>query len=173
MRTILLVLIGGFVTAQAQDASPARQAEAFYQKGVIAEKAGDPVTARSSYMQALKLNPNHPDARFKVGELQRTSGSISAKGREAKFGKAVIPKIILEEAPLSEALQALGMAMEKAAPGEPAPTFIVEDPAKALDSVRISLQLKGVPAKGVLDYILAQGGAKARYDEHAIVILKR
>ena len=42
---------------QAQNASPAQQAEAFYQKGVAAEKAGDPATARDSYSQALKLNP--------------------------------------------------------------------------------------------------------------------
>lgn len=173
MRTLLFFLIGGFMTAQAQDTSPAKQAEAFYQKGVLAEKAGDPATARSNYAQALKLNPSHPDARFKIGELKRNSGAISAKGREEKFGKMTIPQIMLEEAPLSEALQALSMAMEKAAPGEAPPTFIIEDPDRALDKARINLQLNGVPAKGVLSYILAQGGAKARYDEHAIVILKR
>jgi tetratricopeptide (TPR) repeat protein len=173
MRTILLFLLGGAMMAQAQTGTPAQQAEAAYQKGVAAEKAGDGATAQRSYLQALQLNPNHPDARYKVGELKHTVGAISAKGREAKFGQTVIPKIIIDGAPLSEALQALTLALEKAAPDETVPSFIVEDPDKSLDGARISLQLKGVPAKGVLDYILAQSGAKARFDEHAVVISKR
>ena len=173
MRTILLFLVGGAMMVQAQTSTPAQQANAYYQRGLAAEKAGDPATARANYAQALKLNPSHPDATYKIGELKKNSGTISAKGREGKFGQAVIPKFALEDAPLSEALEALRITMEKTTPGTPGPSFIVEDPTQKLEKARISLQLKGVPAKGILEYILSQSGAKARYDEHAIVILPR
>jgi hypothetical protein len=36
--------------------------------------------------------------------------------------------------------------------------------------VKITLVLKNTPAKAVLQYILDQARAKARHDEHAIVI---
>jgi Predicted methyltransferase (contains TPR repeat) len=175
MRTILLFLLGGSLLASAQTASPAQQAETFYNKGLAAEKAGDPTTAKAAYAQALQLNPQHANARFKLGEMKHNSGTIAAKGREAKFGQVTIAQIQLEAAPLSEALDALRLAIEKAAPekADAAPNFIIEDPDKRLANAKISLQLKGVPAKGVLEYILTQSGAKARYDEHAVVILPR
>jgi hypothetical protein len=51
-----------------------------------------------------------------------------------------------------------------------APNFMVQDPTGKLDSQTLTLKLKGVPAKAVLDMVLSQVGAKARYDEHAVVI---
>lgn len=176
MRTILLFLLGGTLIASAQNPSPTQQAEAFYAKGIAAEKAGDPITAKAAYAHALQLNPQHANARYKLGEIKRNSGTIAAKGREAKFGQVTIPQIQLEEAPLSEALDALRLAIEKASPekkDEIVPNFVIEDPDRVLANAKVSIQLKGVPAKGVLEYILTQSGAKARYDEHAVVILPR
>ena len=175
MRTILTLLLGGSLLASAQTGTPAQQAEAAYAKGLAAERAGDPVTAKAAYSQALQLNPQHANARYKLGEIKRNSGAIAAKGREAKFAQVTIPQIQLEGAPLSEALDALRLAIEKAAPdkADAAPNFIIEDPDQRLANAKVSIQLKGVPAKGVLEYILTQSGAKARYDEHAVVILPR
>lgn len=175
MRTILLFLLGGTLFASAQNTT-SQQVEALYAKGLAAEKAGDPVTAKAAYAQVLQLNPNHAQARFKVGEMKRNSGAIAAKGRETKFGQVTIAQIQLEAAPLSEALDALRLAIQKASTDksdETLPNFIIEDPDKVLANAKVSLQLKGVPAKGVLDYILSQSGAKARFDEHAVVILPR
>lgn len=176
MRTILLFLLGGTLFTSAQNATTAQQAEAFYTKGLAAEKAGDPVTAKAAYGQALQLNPQHANARYKIGEMKRNSGAISAKGREAKFGQVTIAQIQLEAAPLSEALDALRLAIERSSTDKSdasLPNFIIEDPDKVLTNAKVTLQLKGVPAKGVLEYILTQSGARARYDEHAVVILPR
>ena len=176
MRTILLFLLGGTLVSSAQTASPAQQAEIIYAKGLAAEKAGDPTTARAAYTQALQLNPKHANARYKLGEIKRNAGAIAARGREAKFGQVTIAQIQLEAAPLSEALDALRLAIEKASTGKDdatLPNFIIEDPNGVLANAKVSLQLKGVPARGVLDSILTQSGAKPRFDEHAVVILPR
>lgn len=170
MRTILTMFLGGILMAQGQTATPAQQAQGLYLKGIAAEKAGNVSAASEAYAQALQLNPNHPDARFRAGELKRNAGSIAAKGREAKFGQVVIPQIMLENATLSESLQALSLSIEKNSKAENVPNFVVMDPDKKLDNARVSLQLKGVPAKGVLEYILSQTSTKAVYNEHAIVI---
>lgn len=51
--------------------------------------------------------------------------------------------------------------------------FILQDPKNALAEAKITLVLKNTPARGVLQYLLAQANAKARYDEHAIVIMPK
>ena len=157
--------------AQAQTPSPAVQAEQYYNQGLAAEKAGDPVAAKKAYSQALLLNPQHANARYRAAELKIEGSAIAAKGREAKFGQEIIPQIVLEGASLQESLDALRLTLEKVSGPDHVPNFIVQDPEKKLDKARISLQLKGVPAKGVLNYILTQSGAKATYDEHAVVIV--
>ena len=161
------------ITAQSETQTPAQKAEALYRHGLAAEKAGNPEAARKAYTAALQANPKHPHARYSLGQLKIHSGSIAAKGREAKFSAVMVPEYKLDAASLSEALDALRQIVDKESKGEVAPNFIVQDPKKALSEAKITLVLNKVPAKGVLDYVLDQAGAKARYDEHAIVITPR
>jgi len=152
-------------------ATAARQAEALYHQGSLAEKAGDPVTAEKSYTAALKADPTHANARYALGQLKLTSNTIAAKGREAKFATIIIPAFNLDAATLQEAIDALGVLIEKQSKNAVAPNFVIQDPQKKLSEVKISIKLKSMPAKAVLQYLLEQSGAKARYDEHAIVIM--
>lgn len=159
--------------ASAQTASPAKQADLFYNKGVAFEKAGDPASAKAAYLQALQLNPRHTDAEYRLGELKRDRGDIAAKARENKFGAVVIPQIALDAVTVPEALEALRVSMEKASNNEQTANFVIKDPDHKFAKSSISFQLKSVPAKGILDYILSQGSAKATYDEYAVVIEPR
>jgi len=151
--------------------TPAQQAEALYHQGQAAEKAGDPVTAEKAYTAALKADPTHANSRYALGQLKLNSGSIAAKGREAKFATVIIPAFNLDAATLQEAIDALSVLVEKQSKNAVAPNFVIQDPKKQLAEVKISLKLKSMPAKAVLQYLLEQSGAKARYDEHAIVIM--
>lgn len=153
--------------------SAAKVAEVFYQQGQAAEKAGDPASAKAFYAKALKANPKNADAIYSAGQLKINAGSISAKGREAKFGAVMIPAFQLEEATLQEALGALGTMVEKESKAEVTPNFVVEDPKNLLGRKKISLNLKGITAQAALKYVLDQTGAKVRYDEHAVVISPR
>lgn len=171
MRTILILLVGGALMANAQNLTPAQKAEQFYNQGLAAEKAGDPAAARLAYNQALQANPRHANAQYRLGELKNGASSIAAKGRQAKFGQVIIPQYAIEAVTVSEALETLRIAMEKASPeGTAPPNFVLKDPDNRLEKVRITFVLKGVPAKAILDYILSQSGAKATYDEYAVII---
>lgn len=169
MRPILALLIGGALFAHAQNPSPAQQSEQLYQKGLAAEKSGDPAAAKAAYLNALRLNPRHAHAQYRLGELKHDGAGVAAKGRQAKFGQAIIPQYAIEEATLSEALEVLRVSMEKADPAN-TPNFVIQDPENKLGRARITFVLKGVPAKAILDYVLSQAGAVAKFDEYAVII---
>jgi tetratricopeptide (TPR) repeat protein len=173
MKT-LIVLVALAITAPVLPAeTAAEQAEAYYRKGLMAEKAGDPSTARAAYNAALELRPGHANARYRAGQVKIDAASIKSAATEAKIGAVTIPVYQIEDSTVAEAIQVLTLAMEKATGGEIAPNFVIEDPKGRLAESRISLQLKNIPVKSILNYIHSQAGTKARFDEHAVVILAR
>jgi tetratricopeptide (TPR) repeat protein len=174
IRLRSLVIAAALVSqASAQTPAQINQAEVLYRQGVAAQEAGDPVTARQAYLEALKANPRHANAEYSLGQLKINYASIAAKGREAKFGDVVVPEFKLDQATLKEALDGLQMIVEKQSKEEVMANFIIQDPKGGLAGAKITLVLKNTPVRGVLQYVLAQANAKARYDEHAIVIMPR
>jgi tetratricopeptide (TPR) repeat protein len=172
MRKLLILLLAGAAVALAETTppTPAQLAEAYYAKGIAAEKAGDVDGARLAYTKALQANPRHANSRFRLNQLKIDGGAIAAKGREAKFNKVIIPVIQFEDATLQESIDALSAFITKESKGELAANFLIQDPQKKLAAAKITLNLKNLPASAVIKYILTQANAKARYDEHAVVI---
>ncbi|MBG7608857.1 MAG: tetratricopeptide repeat protein [Verrucomicrobia bacterium] len=173
MKTLIGLIIFAFASLPILAQSAGQKAKAYYQKGVAAEKAGKPDEALASYKAALKLYPEHARARYRAGQVKINASSIKADATEAKIGAVVIPVYQIEDATVSEAIELLTIGMDKATKGKIAPNFIIEDPKGKLADTRISMQLKNIPVKAVLEYIHNQANTKARYDEHAVVILAR
>jgi hypothetical protein len=165
MKPITLILTTAVLSVSAFAAE-----KSSYQQGLDAVKAGNPEEAKMFFAKALKENPNNAHARVQLDEVTKNSASIAAKGREAKFGKVMLDKVALDKASLEESLELLSTMVTKKTNNEIAPNFILEDPKGSLADRKITLQVTGLPAKAVLQYILDQAGAKARFDEHAIVI---
>lgn len=170
MSKIITLVIAGSLTSLAFAETPAQLAQSLYQKGQAAEKSGDPVAAKDCYAQALKADPNNANARYSIGQLKLNSGAIAAQGREAKFGAVIIPVFQLDGASLQEALDALSLIIEKQSKDTVTPNFVIEDPKGLLASRKISLNLKNMPSKAVMKYVMDSASAKARYDEHAVVV---
>jgi tetratricopeptide (TPR) repeat protein len=167
LATACIFFSGAF--AQAAEIPPVTSTS-LYQQGQAAEKAGDPAAAQGFYEKSLKADPNNANARYSLGQIKIHGPRIAAKGREEKFGAVVIPVFQLNEASLQEALDALGVLVEKESKETAMPNFIIEDPQQKFAERRITLNLKGMPAKAVMKYLMDQSGAKARYDEHAVVV---
>lgn len=153
--------------------SPAKQAQAYYLKGLAAEKAGKPETARAAYLAALKLRPDHANARYRAGQMKIHGNSIKSAASEEKIGSVVIPVYRLDNDTLQDAIDLLGIAMEKQTDGKIVPNFIIEDPKNRLADARVTMNLKNIPVKAILQYLHSQTQTKARYDEHAVVIVAR
>lgn len=173
MKKLLPLFAVCVLTSHAFAQSAAEKAQIYYQAGQAAEKSGDPAAAREAYTKALAVNPQHANARYRLGELKLHSGSIAAKGREAKFGSVIVPAFQVDGATVQESIDALSAAVNKASKEEVAPNFIIQDPSGKFSEKKVSIQLKNIPAKAVLDYIMAQAGGKSRFDEHAIVLTPR
>ena len=170
-RPLLPLILAVALISPMSAETPAQRAELLYRQGQAAEQAGDPEAARKAYAGALQADPNHAHSRYSLGQLKITAPALAAKGREAKFGAVMVPEFKIDQASLKESLEALQITVEKQTKGEVTPNFIIQDPKETISGAKITLVLKNTPAKAVLQYMLEQAGAKARYDEHAIVIM--
>lgn len=148
----------------------AQTADAYYAKGLAAEKAGDPDAAKQAYEAALQANPKHAHARYQLGQVQINAAKIAAAGREARFGAVLIPEFNVSDATLAEALGFLSKQVENQSAGKVTGNFVVQDPKNTLTATKINLQLKNAPAKAIIKYLMEQSGARVRYDEFAIVV---
>ncbi len=173
MKTLIALIVMACGTHLALAENNAEKAESWYQKGLAAEKAGDPTTAIAAYKAALELNANHANARYRVGEVKINTAGIKSTAMEAKIGAIKIPTYQIEDITVQEALEVLAVAIEKQSEKKIAPNFVIEDPGKKLADVKVTLNLKNVPVSAILGYIHAQSNTKVRYDEHAVVILAR
>ncbi len=144
-----------------------------YARGIAAENAGDYEGARTAYLKALQANPQHANCRYRLKQLELNKQSIAAKGREGQFNTVMIPAVQFDGATLQEAFTALNTMILKESKDKLSPNFVIQDPHNKLANTKISLNLKNLPASAVIKYLLTQGNAKARYDEHAVVIEPR
>ena len=158
---------------QAQQGNEAQKA---YYTAIAAESAGNISAAKAAYEKALKLNPRHAQARFRLGQLKVNGHKIVAKAQERKIGGVMIPEYRVNDASCPEAVRALGMQIENATKEqkEPVtPNFVIQDPKGELAAAKVTLNMKSIPAGELLNYLLEMAKAKARYDKHAVVIMPR
>lgn len=147
-----------------------------YQKGLDAIKRNDVDAAQQAFKETLRINPNHPYARYQIGRLQQEAPMLRAKKREAELASVRLPEVNFDEAPFADALSALNAMIEaeseKTLGKDKAlvPNLNVQDSTGQLGQKEVTLQLKNVPAHTVLKYMLEQVGARVRYDEHATVV---
>ena len=173
LKLVVACALMAQASAETPAQSAARQSEVSYQEGLTAEKANDVAAAKEAYTKALKLNPNNANARYSLGQVQIHAPEISAKAREAKFGEVMIPLFQLDNATLQEALDAFSTMIEKESKDQVTPNFVIQDPKGTLAAVKLTMNLKNMPSKGVMKYLMDQANAKARYDEHAVVVTPR
>ncbi len=174
MKTLIPVIFFSIGCQVALAENAAQKAEQYYQKGLAAERAGDPAAALAAYKMAMELNSGHANAKYRAGQVKSNSEAIKAAGKEAKIGGILLPAYQIEDATVQDAVALLSMAIEKQQKeGDTPINFIVEDSNKKLENIRITLNLKNIPVSAVLQYIHTQANTKIRYDEYAVVLSAR
>ena len=174
-RTILMVLGTVLALSVSSEAITAREERvqkvaALYQQGVIALKDGDTQLATACFREVLVIQPSHGNARYQLLSLKDRKPNLAAKMRQRKLAQIKIPKVHFDESEFGEVIEALDILITKETKGGFAPNFVVQDPHGLLENKKITMKLGSVPANVLLDYVLKMANAKARYDEHAIVI---
>lgn len=163
-KLILILALAASLPAHADKAAE------IYKQGMIAVAEGNAEAAEAAFKEVLRLQPGNANARYQLAELKQSQGSLAARRREKKMGEFVIPQIDFDKVELAEAIAALAVMVEEQSKGEFAPNFMVQDPSSKLADQTVTLQVKGVPAKAVLDMMLKQTGAVSKYEQHAVII---
>jgi tetratricopeptide (TPR) repeat protein len=165
MKKLIIALI-----ALAGLPAHADKAAEIYKSGLIAVQEGNVKAAEAAFREVLRLQPGNANARYQLSELRANQGSIAARARAKKLGEYTIDQIDFSKTELSEALAALAMLVEEKSDKKFSPNFMIQDPANQLGDRLVTLQVKSVPAKAVLDMLIQQAGGVAKFEEHAIVI---
>ena len=163
-KLILILALAASLPAHADKAAE------IYKQGMIAVSEGNAKAAELAFKEVLRLQPGNANARYQLAELKQNQGSLAARQREKRMGEFVIPQVDFDKVELAEAVAALAIMVEEQSKGEFAPNFMVQDPSSKLAGQTVTLQIKGVPAKAVLDMMLKQAGAVAKYEQHAVII---
>ncbi|MDA7868639.1 hypothetical protein N9B29_01035 [bacterium] len=145
-------------------------AAAWYQKGMTALKAGDPMAAKTAFENVLKIKPGYTPAKFQLARIPELNARAKVARRKALFEKVMIPEINFNKATLEEALEALNVLILKASDKKLAANFVLRDPKVKVSNQEVTLKMKNIPASVALRYVLDGTGATAKFDEHAIVI---
>ncbi|MBK1792258.1 tetratricopeptide repeat protein [Persicirhabdus sediminis] len=170
-KYMTIALTGLLAMSSVALADKAEDARNYYDQGVAYVKAGEKSKASAAFQQVLKLYPNNSKARVQLANLDQNIAKADLEKRKARFASVNIKTIDLQDASLRESLDALGHHIETETNKEFAPNFVlVEAHAQQLRGKTITLKLNNVPADKVLEYILNAAGARASFDQYAIVI---
>lgn len=169
-----LSLLTGYSAAQDKlmrdRAQRARQVNLLYQQAEVAWKEGEAEIAQKTLQAALAINPNHAPSYALVQHIKANSNAATSAKRKRLFSSTMLQVVDFNDIPLDEAIRVLGKLIEKQSDPKFQPNFVIQDPHKSLGKKKVNLQLKGVPASVVLDYLLSSVDAVAQYDAYATVI---
>ena len=138
-----------------------------YQEGRAAFFAGQFDLAREKLSIVMAKNPSHPQTRAMMAQIEQQLGADNTMLRKS-YEKVIIERFEVNDAELSEALQALRILAGKASGGKVIPNIILKDPA--LGKKNITLNLTKIPLSEALNYLAQLTGAKISYDKMAVLI---
>ena len=150
-----------------------QKVENYYKQAERAYQAGDMAGTKTALRGALTINPNHGPSYALALKLKKSGGSFKVKARERELAAVILPVVDFQDEPLSEALQILSELVEKTSEKKVYPNFVIQDRSGVLKDKEVTLNMKNVPAKVVLDYLMNIAGATAKFDQYAITIKPR
>jgi len=147
---------------QARDIDPYRAAEPTLALGFFQEDAADPERARDLYAEALRIQPGHPEALYRLGRNQRLDGDAESAGATLRLALRL-------KGPDALLLSELGRAaLDRAQPAIAARYFreglrIEPENGEILWLLGLSYLVDGdlVSALSVLEQAVAQGAPGA------------
>lgn len=171
VASLLLLSTSSLMAQQGQPVSDASKSiSATYTQGVLAMNRGEVIEAEKAFRAILRVQPDHPHARFQLNQLLTNRDKIAALSRENTMKKTMLAQIDYSDASLAECLESLTILINEANKKQFTPNFIVKDPQGKLKDKTVTLKLSNIPASQALQYIASATSCKISYEEHAIVM---
>ncbi len=157
----ILVMAAGSGVATAAD-----DIETLFQMGRTAYYKGDLEQAHQLLSMVAQQNPRHQETRILLGDI-RAKLNASGSSLKKKYAGVKLAKIEFADVTLQEALDGLRVMSKNASSGQVVPNFIVTN--ETLKTKTLSLSLTDVPLTQAIEYVARVAGAKAAYDDHAVL----
>ncbi len=151
-----------------------QKAELFYNAAEQSYLDGDIAAAMTSIRAALAIDRGHGRTIALARKIEAGGGDRAVLLlRKRTVRGVVLPLIDIEDSSLRDALKVLSNAIEKASDDKVIPNFVIQDRKKLMDSARITMKLRSMPAGNVLDHILSEVNGYASYGKYSIEIRTR
>jgi|688.fasta_scaffold16795_10 hypothetical protein len=144
-----------------------------YAQSIHAMNEGDVTKAEQNLRAILKVQPQHPQARYQLSQLTLNREKFAARARQLKMERTKIASVDFSGATVDECLDTLTTLIGDASEKSFSPNFVISDKNKKLESKTITLKLDNVPASQILNYIASNAECSVRYEEHAITVSAR
>ena len=158
----ILVMGAGSGVATAAD-----DLENLFQMGRTAYYKGDLEQAHQLLSMVAQQNPRHQETRILLGDIRMKLKATAGSSLKKKYEGIKLAKIEFADVTLPEALEGLRVMSKNASNGQVVPNFIVTD--QTLKTKMVSLSLTDVPLTQAIEYVARIAGAKASYDNHAVL----
>lgn len=165
---LITLIISCFAHAEADEKKAL--ATKYFQQGEAAVTNGDFPAAKNAFKEVLKIYPSHPQTITKLTQIAAASKTFAKDQTVAKLKSVIIPKFDAEGISLREALDMLIIHIDQASEKKVVVNFFVNDPAKKLNTQKVTLNVSNMPADAILTYIAEQTRTRVKYDPHAIVL---
>lgn len=171
MNTHIWLLVGALSILGISPASLLAQDDihVLFQDGRAAYNAGQYEIAREKLALVLLKNPEHPQTRAMMAQIELKVGTDNALLRKS-YDKVILDKFEVVDVELAESIQALKILSKNASDGKITPNVIVSDPDLA--KKRVSLSLEKIPLSEALRYLAKLTGAQLSYDKNAVIYSK-
>jgi hypothetical protein len=137
---------------------------------ILLEKAGRYDEAAARCAQMLQQDPNDPDARRLLAEVedakQKPHSSITLR---ATLDDIIIPEVNFRGAGAADVIEFLRTESQKVSGADNPINFVWEAP-ESFKTAKVTLNLRGVPLSDVLKYVTDSAGLRYRVDPYAVVI---
>ncbi|MEQ1747999.1 MAG: hypothetical protein ABL974_01145 [Prosthecobacter sp.] len=148
-------------------AAAADDLENLFQMGRTAYYRGDLEQAQQLLSMVAQQNPRHQETRILLGDIRAKLKASSGSSLKKRYEGVKIAKIEFADVTLQEALDGLRAMSKNASSGQVLPNFIITD--EKLKAKMLSLTLTDVPLTQAIEYVARIAGAKASYDDHAVL----
>jgi hypothetical protein len=141
--------------------------ENLFKMGREAYYKGDLEQAQQLLTMVAAQNPRHQETRILLGDIRTKLRTTAGSSLKKKYEGVKLAKIEFTDVTLQEALEGLRALSKNASGGQVVPNFIVTDPK--IGTNKVSLTLTDMPLTTAIDYVAKVSGAKATYDQHAVL----
>jgi hypothetical protein len=140
------------------------------QSVILLERAGQYDEAEARCVQILQKNPNDPDARRLLEEIEDAKHKPhSSSTLSEALEEIIIPEVNFRGAGAADVIEYLRVESQKVSGADSPINFVWEAPEN-FKTAKVTLNLRSVSLADVLKYVTDSAGLRYRVDPHAVVV---